>query len=32
MDVMSTTSAGSSLMMGLAPAASTAFAQLSTVT
>lgn len=32
MDVMSTTSAGSSLMMGLAPTASTAFAQLSTVT
>ena len=32
MDVMSTTSAGSSLMIGLAPTASTAFAQLSTVT
>ena len=32
MDVMSTTSAGSSLMMGLAPMASSAFAQSFTVT
>ena len=31
-EVMSTTSAGSSLMMGLAPAASRAFAQSLTVT
>lgn len=32
MDVMSNTSAGSSLMMGLAPMASSAFAQSFTVT